>query len=294
MYILPVYNEPCCAAFWKCLMNKISNRPNAKFLVFTSAGDASCLRLWRESGELFDLCVVYYGDNADCYRDAADYYLERKGSKFSNLHFVWSEFEGFIEKYDAILVLDDDIIMSGVDIDSLFQIRDEYDLSIAHPSFSSAGKISHSITKVDPFCKLRYTDFVEVGCPLFRREVLENFLRVYDPVLVGWGIDWWFLHTIKNDIHGKVAIVDDVCCINPKDWMKKGEREIDKLSGTGERKRQWESIKEKHGIVEHEPRELGRVRKSALASLNQILTLLKIRLVFKLYKFNLIPYEVSS
>lgn len=32
----------------------------------------------------------------------------------------------------------------------------------------------------------------QVTCPLFRNDILLDFLAAYDGQLVGWGIDWWF------------------------------------------------------------------------------------------------------
>lgn len=60
-----------------------------RFLVFTSAGDDGNVPLWvRNSGaeRAFDLCVVYYGNEADppCLR-IADCCMRNRGGKFPNL-----------------------------------------------------------------------------------------------------------------------------------------------------------------------------------------------------------------
>lgn len=53
-------------------------------------------------------------------------------------------------------------------------------------------------------------------------------MELYDPVLTGWGIDLWYM-----DLFGyhpkKIAIVDDITCINPHDDTKGGQREIELL-----------------------------------------------------------------
>ena len=69
-------------------------------------------------------------------------------------------------------------------------------------------------------------------------------MGVYDPELVGYGTDWWFLHTLGPDIDNRVAVVDEVTCVNPYDKNKGGGgREIDALQTHQMRKEVWERIK---------------------------------------------------
>jgi hypothetical protein len=39
-------------------------------------------------------------------------------------------------------------------------------------------------------------------------------MMVYDPALVGYGVDWWYLDHLGPDLARRVAIVDDVACVN--------------------------------------------------------------------------------
>ena len=87
-------------------------------------------------------------------------------------------------------------------------------------------------------------------CPLFRTDKLRDFMRQYEPELVGWGCDWWFLHTMGPDLRDRVAVIDGIVCINPRDWWKPGRsREIDRLQSTQKRRETWERIRRTHGIV---------------------------------------------
>jgi len=222
--------------------------PDHKNLVFTSAGDNANLIKWIKGNRFFDLWVTYYGKYEGRYREFADYYNIRKDGKFPNLHHAYQVWPHIFNQYDAILVMDDDILISTAKINRLFKIRKKYDLWILQPAFEPRGKISHRITRVKPYALLRYTNFVEVTCPLFRQDKLEQFMKTYDPVLVGRGVDWWFLDVLGNDIKDKIAIIDCVTCINPLDSMKGGQREIDLLQTTNQRIETWEKIKRKHRI----------------------------------------------
>lgn len=240
-------------------LSKNIDRPGSRYLVFTSAGDSSSLHHWRTGRRNFDLWVSYYGDEGDRYKNQCEFYIARKGGKFPNLSYIHRHWQNVLDQYDAIFVVDDDIIMDGSAISRLFEIREKYDLWLLQPAFDPRGKISHPITRAKPFSLLRYANFVEVTCPLFRRDKLDEFLQVYDPSLVGWGIDWWYMDLLNKDSQRKVAIIDAVTCINPHDKAKGNQREIDRLQDTPTRIMNWERIKKERNIKVHRPVVLGSV-----------------------------------
>jgi hypothetical protein len=243
-------------------LRKNIDGPKSKYLVFSSVGDNSNLHHWLKGSRNFDLWICYYGDENNKYEALSDFYINRKGGKFPNLHYVYQHWQDIINHYDAIFVTDDDIIINGKSISGLFKTLERYDLWLLQPSFSSKGKISHSFTCVNPINFLRFTNFVEVTCPLFRRDKLDAFMKVYDPVLVGWGIDFWFMNVLGSKINGRVAIVDAISCINPHDLHKGGQREIELLQSTYTRIKNWNIIREKYNIKEREPIEYDIIKNS--------------------------------
>jgi hypothetical protein len=228
---------------------KISS-PKSRYLVFTSAGDRSNLNYWLEGKQNFDLWITYYGNEKERFKEISDYYLVRKGGKFPNLYYAYRNFNYILASYEAIFITDDDIIISGSAISRLFKIREQYNLWLLQPAFSPEGKISHPMTRVKPGNYLRFTNFVENTCPLFRKDILDDFMKVYDPVLVGWGIDWWFMNVLGAQAKGKVAVVDAITCINPRDEIKGEQREIDILQDTPTRIENWKKIQAQHNLYE--------------------------------------------
>lgn len=236
------------------------------YLVFSSVGDRSGLHHWLRGQKNFDLWVTYYGTRPGRFQDLADYYNARQGSKYQNLHYAYRRWGHLIARYSAVLVMDDDIVISGSRISRLFELRQRHDLWALQPAFSPRGKISWPVTRVNRRNELRFTNFVEMTCPLFRRDKLDAFMAVYDPELIGWGCDWWFLEVLGDDLRGRVAVVDAITCVNPHDSTKAG-REIDRLAVTSERKAAWERIRtryrigsESRGIAEY-----GAIAKSPLS-----------------------------
>lgn len=244
-------------------------------LVFTSAGDRSNLRGWLKGRRDFDLWIVYYGDQPGLFQEICNFHVSRKGSKFQNLHYCYGQWPRELSRYDAVMVMDDDIVIDATGITRLFEIRRELDLWALQPAFRRAGKISWEITAVHPTAKLRYTNFIEMACPLFRRDKLDAFMQVYDPDLVGYGADWWFLHTLGADVRNRVAVVDAVTCINPYDQKKGGVREIDTLQSHEKRKEVWERMKARYGLDEQGRvhLEFGRINQSPLGAAASVLRL---------------------
>lgn len=223
-----------------------------KSLVFTSAGDHSAVTQWvAKAARTFDLCVVYYGDRPEApeLQSRADFFYKRKGSKFQNLYWMCGEHPGLIEDYDAVFVLDDDIVIDGSGIEDLFHIRRSLDLWMLQPAFWPSGRISHRITRVRPTRRLRFTSFVEVACPLVRTDKLLAFFQVYDRRLVGWGVDYWLSLFLDDGSGRRIAIVDEVPCVNPHhEFSKNGTRQIDALQPSIEREAVWGLVAAEHGL----------------------------------------------
>jgi len=220
-----------------------------KYLVFTSAGESANLHHWLRGERNFDLWVTYFGEEPGKYQGVADYYNARKGGKFPNFYHAYKTWPDKFDGYEAIMLMDDDIIIAGGKISQLFELRKKYDLWCLQPAMDRRGKVSHPINRRDPSCRMRFTNFIEIGCPLFRKDKLDDFMAVYDGALVGWGIDYWYLDVLGPDLNGRMAVVDDIPCINPPDSAKLGGlREIDQLQPVEQRKADWERIRAQYGI----------------------------------------------
>jgi hypothetical protein len=216
----------------------------------------------------FDVAVVYYGNGADHFRDQSDFYLRRQGSKFQNLHYCYKLWPELFARYEAVMLMDDDVLIQTENLSRLFQVRRRFDLWLLQPAFRIKGKISWDITRVRPTSRLRYTNFVEMTCPLFLREKLDEFMAVYDPKLTGYGVDHWYLKVIGGGDERRLAIVDEISCINPHDRYKGGVREIDRLQSTKLRIEAWNLVRMRNGWSSERAnhREYGGVRNSAGAS----------------------------
>jgi len=253
-----------------------------KNLVFTSAGDYSNIQQWLGESPNWDLWLCYYGDTSHSLAKQARYYTEHKGGKFPNLYYAYQHWPTIFEHYDAVFVLDDDIVISCDAINRLFTARTRHDLWLLQPSFSPRGKISHRLTKARGLRYLTYTNFVEVCTMLFRRDKFEQFMAIYDPKLVGWGVDLWCTHLFSGE-QNRFAVVHDIICENPHDKFKSGDREIDKLQHQDKRIKVWEEIRKKNAIPITEIHEYQTIRQPLTPK--NLLRAISIFIIRKYYRF---------
>jgi hypothetical protein len=211
-------------------------------LLFTSAGDnTKFYDLWCLEDRNYDIFICYYGDDDHKYQEYSDHYLKRKGSKMQNFHYVWNTYDDvLIKNYKNYYIVDDDIIISTNEINELFNLLNELNVWILQPSFSFKSHVSHGITKQKKDSKYRYTNFIEINTPFFSNYAITECMKVYDPILVGYGIDILFMWTLGTDKEDKYVIVDYISCVNPI----RIKREIDKLQIVSTRIENWNKIQE--------------------------------------------------
>ena len=187
---------------------------NTKHLVFSSVGDRNNVRTWTSdpSKKNFDLVIYYFGEEENPVFDA-DLVVKRKGLKFDNFHHFLNHND--ISQYESIWVVDDDIIMDTASINKMFFLFSKYKLWLAQPSFSEGSRISWGITRKNPDCILRFTNFVECGAPIFSREILPQLIKTFKDARTGFGVDLIW-PTLLGFPKNKIAIIDTVTCHHPK------------------------------------------------------------------------------
>jgi hypothetical protein len=229
-----------------------------KNLLFTSAGDNTVFyENWCNNNRNYDIWLVYYGDNDENYNKYSKYVdkiWRKKGSKFQNLYYIYENNRDELMKYERYLITDDDIIISTDDINKLFDISVEYNLWICQASFkSNISRISHKITEQQENNILRYTNFIEVTCPLITKNCLIKLFNVFEPRLIGWGIDYLFIWANGIDVKDKYAVIDSISCINPYETSKKIKsdvREIIKFTDWNNSPKTWTDYSKKIGCPE--------------------------------------------
>lgn len=176
-------------------------------LVISVVGDQSVHRSWLAGPTTpqFDLGLVYFGDARGQWSGDAKFYLRRKGVKFRLLYDLFQdEWAHLIDRYDRFWIPDDDVAADTGTVNRLFSIAADYALQISQPAIGR-GDSSYAALRAHDGYRLRYTQFVEMMCPLFTRKSLVRVLPLFAANASAWGIDW-----VWSSLYGEeeVAVID--------------------------------------------------------------------------------------
>ena len=167
-----------------------------KNLLIGCVGPTSLHQKWIAGDCNFDLMLVHYGDD-DRYKDDGEYDI----------------FDQIPNGYEYVFIPDDDLHMTSIQIDRLFELAKEYKLKICQPSL--VGYYSIPLNLNHPGSLLRYTDYVEIICPCFDIETFEKCRNTFTHNKSCWGIDllWGVVLGHPQDA---IAVVDDVIAIHTR------------------------------------------------------------------------------
>lgn len=187
--------------------------PSSKDLVIVALGANSEALKWISAGSSkFDIVALCYEEIATEKLHQACQVLSLSGKKFDLLvqyfktHKVWQE-------YDYIFLPDDDLIIEPLGIESLFSAMRKYDLQLAQPALTRDSYYSHRITRTSVFgsLALRYTNFVEIMCPIFSARALKKCYKTFAASSTGYGLDYVWPQILLNE---RIAIVEAIPIIH--------------------------------------------------------------------------------
>ena len=199
---------------------KLMQKSPERNIIISPVGDTSCHKTWiKGKNRKFDLMLIYHGTEDNKYREDADYYLQMTDKyKLGKISEAINKLYDVVKQYDAIWLPDDDITTDTRNINRLFKLFHKYDLDLAQPSV--LGQVNHGITRPNWRCKLRYVNFVEMMCPLFKTDALLKILDTFKLNSSGWGIDFLWGEILENN---ELAIIDSVIVIH-KGLFSKNEK----------------------------------------------------------------------
>ena len=180
-----------------------------KNLVIVRAGDNSLHEGWLEGTRNWDLIVSGYGETSKKWQRHDITHIFYKGGKFDGIYDAFQQVPGLLDKYDYIMMADDDFIMTAQDINRLFDIMREHNLQIGHPSFSHQSYGLYFPAYHNPRFKIRFTNFVENGVACLHRSVWQQILPLYQDNPMGYYIDN-FWGRLTDDPVRQVALIDEI------------------------------------------------------------------------------------
>lgn len=158
----------------------------------SAVGDESTHLSWLGDSRIFDVILIYYGEDneiARVYAEQADLFIRAKGQKLHMVHRLVKENKLHLEDYKYVWFPDSDLRIAPEDINSLFRSSERYGALISQPA--CIGYISHSVTRPNSswLSIARATTFVEVMAPCFHRDALSKCLESFGEEESSYGVD---------------------------------------------------------------------------------------------------------
>jgi len=182
-------------------------------LIVVRAGDNSLHRRWMNDSRArkFDLLISYYGTLRGRYQTRADHYHEMQGPRWPVHDWLWRNRREIFDRYERVAFVCDDVDAVTASWNLMFELCEWFDLDLAQPAIG--GYATHPITQPVEGSLLRYTNFVEVMCPVFSRRALALCGDTFDQSVSGWGLSFLWAALLPYP-RFRIAIVDQVCVVH--------------------------------------------------------------------------------
>jgi hypothetical protein len=183
-----------------------------KNLVFVAAGDTSLHQHWLYCSD-FDVYINYYGDVTGRYEKDGQFYSTFKGTKYKILLQALEANPDLFNNYQNIWVPDDDIYLDADGVSKMFNSFKEFDLMLGQPGI--IGFISIPISAAVPFSRVRFTNWVEIMCPIFSRVCLQAVKHTFTENESHWGIEFIWNMILGNPTD-KIGIIDETPAVHTR------------------------------------------------------------------------------
>ncbi len=150
-----------------------------KDLLIVRAGRNSAHKNWLADKRSFDLIVFGYEELPDELTSGADESIIITGPKVAAWRKLFDQRPELLTRYEQIAMVDDDLLCTAHDLDTVFEYGRRYKLSLWQPSLTWDSYFSYGVTLHNPQFQLRYVNYVELMCPFFSADQLRRSLPLF-------------------------------------------------------------------------------------------------------------------
>lgn len=165
---------------------------------------------WMGPSKVFDLIKVNFNPEGFPASGNIPYEAESYYEDIGFKHHIYKrliESRNLLDLYDWIWMPDYDVHLDKDEIERMFEIAQGYNLNICQPSLTHDSYRSFDIVLNDPTKFMRYTNYVEIMCPLFKTEALKKVLWTFTTTYSGWTQDFLWARELNYE---RLAIIDDI------------------------------------------------------------------------------------
>jgi len=136
----------------------------------------------------------------------------------------FEEHQNYLEEYSSFFFLDDDIEITGAQINNLFECFNYLPVQLAQPSLTADSFMSWKVLQHKENTGFRYLSTVELMCPMMKQSALRKLLPTFKLTKSGWGVDLLWGKQIPEHFGARQIAVLDI--IQVKHGKPVGEGEL--------------------------------------------------------------------
>lgn len=183
--------------------------PARDFLLISRVGAQSLHASWLgdDAARSFDLLVSAYDQRVEAMKGPGIFFEYRPGRKVAGYADILADHRELLKHYRYVGLIDDDIAADARTLSAAFAVASDNDLKIAQPALSHDSHYSYAATLRQRGSRLRYVNYIEMMCPIFRTDVL---LQIEPLFSMGFesGIDLVWCNLVHEG-PDEFAIIDD-------------------------------------------------------------------------------------
>ena len=183
-------------------------------LIILRCGKNSLHKKWINISANFDLFLLPYENFIAKTEKNCTLFPLIPGQKWPAISKFIKENIDLVSNYDFIMLPDDDLLITALKLNKLFNQLNIDKPALSQPSLSYKSYYSHFITVKFPGLYARETSFVEIMTPIFHIEALTSLLWTFSLNSSGWGLEpLWFKvinSTNFSKCKSKLIIYDNI------------------------------------------------------------------------------------
>lgn len=181
-----------------------------RYLLISRVGPQSLHRAWLEplADRAFDILLSSYDPAARDPGLPGVFFEIRPGTKVAGYAALFDAHADLIAQYDYVAVFDDDLMIVASDLTRLFETVSQHKLKIAQPALTHNSHFTFACLLRDVSFRLRYVNYIEMMCPVFRQDVFQAVRPLY---ALGYesGIDLIWCNLVATSPQD-FAVIDDI------------------------------------------------------------------------------------
>lgn len=152
-----------------------------RYLLISRVGLRSLHDGWLVDAGLrnFDVFLSAYDKGVQPVAGSGVFFEYRPGPKVERYNEILRDYSSFLRRYKYVCLFDEDLETSADTLNELFSLSESLGVKISQPSLTWDSYFTYAALLKQPGVRLRYINYVEMMCPVFRQDVLQKMAPLY-------------------------------------------------------------------------------------------------------------------